>query len=185
MPPRVMLAAPTSDELRRVLGDNAGRLPFIYLESDTRVILARLADYLKGALPASRWSVGRAFGAALEIRWRRDDLSLDAQALCEDESAPPGWTPSPWNTQLDAVVHPRNVLLAGVNALNLPPDHVLAQSAREADTGGLWVSESIVRPLYYPVSDPRAERVMLRCVDYLSGGMVVLSRLCDVVPYKA
>lgn len=175
-----MLAAPEMFDLRRVLERHAERLPYLYLESETRVLLVRLTDYLAGKLPDVRWQVGRAFGPDLEMRWRRDDLSLEAQWLCEDESAPPGWTPSDWNVRLDATAQARNVLLAGVNTLTLPPDHALANAA---PNGGLWLSDSIGAPLRYPVSDPRAERVVLRCLDYTVGGIVVLTRLCDVATY--
>ncbi len=180
MPPCVLLATLDEAGLERALTSVAGDLRFVYLESETETLIAPFSDYGAGRLPALRWTVGRAFGPTLEVRWRRDDLNYDAQALSEGDIAPLAWTTSAWDAQLDPLTRARDVLLAGVNTLTLPVDHVLAKAAPD---GGMWFSESIARPLRYPVSDPRADRVTLRCVDYLAGRLVVLTRLVDLVPY--
>ncbi len=171
-----MLAALNAADLLLTLHSMSSELPYVYLESETRVSLVPLAAYLESdAQPF--WIQGRAFGPKLEIRWRRDDLTLDVQSLCEDDRVLPGWTPSDW--KLDAEAQPRDVLLAGINVAALPKDHVLF-----SPQGGLWVAESIARPLLYPIRDAYAARVVLRCLDYRSAGKVVITRLCDLAAYR-
>jgi hypothetical protein len=67
-----------------------------------------------------------------------------------------------------------------VNSTALPPDHVLYNAQPQ---GGLWIDTRIPRPLTYPAPDPQAPRVVLRCIDYLSRGLVVLTRLCALATY--
>lgn len=177
-----MLATLDSSRLSGVLSAHAASLRYVYLESETRVVLVPFTDYLHrpSSLPNARWAVGRAFGIDLEIRWRQEDLIVEAQSLSENGSAPLGWMPSDWNSQFDPNPQPRRVLLTGINSTRLPPDHVLYNARPE---GGLWVSPSVARPLVYPVSDPRAVRVALRCLDYSVNSIVVMTRLVDLVPY--
>lgn len=174
--PRVLLAALNAPDLRLTLQAASSELPYVYLESETRVVLMLLAAYLEDNAQ-TYWTQGRAFGPELEIRWRRDDLSFDVQSLCEDDRALPGWTPSDWKLDTDA--QPRDVLLAGLNVAALPKDHPLFSTQ-----GGVWIAESIARPLLYPIRDRYATRVVLRCLDYRSGGRVVITRLCDLAAYQ-
>ena len=182
MPPRLLTAALDEPALRRTLSDSGAALTTIYLESETRIVLAALSNFLgpKITLPPVRWLTGRAFGPALEIRWRLDGEQFEVTALTESDAGPKGWAESPWNPLLDPATRPRDVLLVGVNSLALPPDHVLYNAQPQ---GGLWVDTHIPKPLYYPASDPKARRVVLHCMDYLSRGLVVLTRLCSLASY--
>src|SRR5262249_40965789 len=135
----------------------------------------------KITLPPVRWSVGRAFGPTLEIRWRLDGDQFEAIALTENAALrPPGWKDSPWMSRLDSTTRLRDVLLAGVNSIALPPDHA-AYNARSG--GGLWLDQRLSRPLIYPAPDPKAKRLVLRCLDYLSRGLVVMTRMCAIETY--
>ncbi len=169
----------TLDEtgLRQTLASFNAHLKTIYLESETRIVLVPLADFLgpKIALPPVRWLTGRAFGHALEIRWRLEGDLFETAALTESDVGPANWQESQWNALLDPVTRPRDVLLVGVNSIVLPPDHILYNAQPD---GGLWIDTSVPRPLAYPAPDPKARRVVLHCLDYLSRGLVVLTRLC-------
>jgi hypothetical protein len=182
VPPRLLTASLDESRLRQTLIAFNAELRFIYLESETRVVLAHLSDFLgpKITLPPVRWLVGRAFGPVLEIRWSLENDQFEAVALTESEAGPTDWQASPWNPLLDPATRNRNVLLAGINSTALPTDHVLHNAQPQ---GGLWVDTGIPRPLYYPAPDPGARQVVLRCIDYLSRGLVVLTRLCDLGTY--
>ncbi len=182
MPPRLVTASLDESRLRQTLSAFSADLRFIYLESETRVVLAPLADFAgpKITLPPVRWLVGRAFGPALEIRWRLDGDQFEATALTESAAGPTGWQDSKWNAVLDPASRARDVLLAGVNSTALPPDHILYNAQPQ---GGLWIETRIPRPLYYPAPDSKARRLVLRCIDYLSRGLVVHTRLCDLAAY--
>jgi hypothetical protein len=182
MPPRLVTASLDEFRLRQTLSAWTADLRYIYLESETRIVLAPLADFIgpKITLPPVRWLAGRAFGPALEIRWRMEGDQFEATALAESSIGPTGWQDSPWNRLLDPATRPRDVLLAGVNSTALPADHILYNAQPQ---GGLWVETSIPRPLYYPAPDRKARRVVLRCIDYLSRGLVVLTRLSDLAAY--
>ncbi len=182
MPPRLLTTTLDEATLRRTLTTFNVLLTTIYLESETRVALSPLGDFLgpKITLPPVRWLVGRAFGPALEIRWRLEGDQFEATALTESGAGPEDWQPSPWNTQLDPTTHPRDVLLVGVNTIALPPDHIHYNAQPQ---GGLWIDTRIPRPLYYPAPDPKARRVVLHCLDYLSRGLVVITRLCGLASY--
>jgi hypothetical protein len=186
MPPQLTTATLDEAALRQALSTHATQLTTIYLESETRVVLAPLADYLgpKITLPPVRWLTGRAFGPTLEIRWRLDGAAdlFSATALTETTSSPEGWLGSPWNAILDATTRSRNVLLAGVNSTLLPSDHKLFKVQPQ---GGVWIDMRIPRPLYYPAPNPKAQQLVLQCVDYLSRGLVVITRLCALVAYDA
>jgi hypothetical protein len=168
--------------LRQTVLAYSADLRFIYLESETRVVLAPIADFIgpKITLPPVRWLTGRAFGPALEIRWRLEGDQFETTALSESAAGPTDWQDSAWNRLLDPAARPRDVLLAGVNSIALPPDHTLYNAQPQ---GGLWVETHIPRPLYYPAPDPRAQRIVMRCMDYLSRGLVVITRLCDLATY--
>jgi hypothetical protein len=182
MTPRLVTASLDESVLRQTLAAFDANLTTIYLESETRVVLVPLADFLgpKIVLPPVRWLTGRAFGPALEIRWRLESDLFEATALAESAIGPTGWQDSPWNAWLDPVTRPRDVLLVGVNSIDLPPDHVLYNAQLQ---GGLWIDTRIPRPLTYPAPDPKAQRVVLHCIDYLSHGLVVLTRLCTLATY--
>src|SRR5260221_3194588 len=142
----------TLDErgLRQVLSGLPGKpLTTIYLESETRIILTGIEDFLgpKIILPPVRWLYGRAFGPDLEIRWRQDGDQTEAIALTETGSlGPSGWRESPWMARLDPATRQRDILLVGLNTIDLPPDHA-AYNARPS--GGLWLDMKIPRPLAY------------------------------------
>src|SRR4051812_43195725 len=119
MPPRLVTASLDETALRQTLTSFSASLKTIYLESETRVVLAALADFLgpKIVLPPVRWLVGRAFGPTLEIRWRLDGDQFEAVALSETDSGPKDWQDSPWNRLLDPATRPRDVVLVGVNSI--------------------------------------------------------------------
>jgi hypothetical protein len=186
MPPRLLNATLDESALRACLSRFSADLTTIYLESETRVVLAPLPDFLgpRVTLPPVRWYVGRAFGPSLEIRWNLQGDQGDhfeAIALTESASGPSDWQPSAWNPLLDAETRSRTVLLRGVNTGALPPDHVLFDRQSQ---GGLWIESSIPHPLTYPAPEPKAERVALRCVDYLSRGYVVITRMAALDTYQ-
>jgi hypothetical protein len=184
MPPQLTTATLDESALRQALSSHATQLTTIYLESETRVVLAPLADYLgpKITLPPVRWLTGRAFGPALEIRWRLDGAAdlFNATALTETPIGPEGWQASPWNAVLDATTRHREVLLVGINSIALPPDHPLFNVQPQ---GGLWIDTRTPRPLNYLAPNPKAQRLVLKCVDYLSRGLVVITRLCALAAY--
>jgi hypothetical protein len=181
--PRIFTASLDEAQLRQVLNTFQSELNIIFLESETRVVLAPLGDFLgpKITLPPVRWLTGRAFGSNLEIRWHLEGSQFEAVALTESERGPQDWQPSGWNLKLDESTRQRNVLLMGVNIRNLSADHILYGAQPQ---GGLWIDERIPRPLNYPEIDRQAERVMLKCIDYLSRGLVVVSRLSGLAAYK-
>jgi hypothetical protein len=181
MPPRVLTATLDEGALRQTLAAHRNDLVSIYLESETRVVLAPLADFLgpRITLPPVRWLVGRAFGSTLEIRWQSDGSQFVAAALSETTIEFPDWKPSP--IKFDSDTKSRDVLLAGINNIALPIEHPLYNAQPNGD---LWIADRLPYPLRYPVSDPKVERVVLRCVDYFSRGLVVLTRLREFVTYK-
>ena len=185
MTPQVSITTIDETVLRKTLTELSGKpLTAIYLESETRIVLTGIEDFLgpKITLPPVRWLVGRAFGPMVEIRWRLDGEQFEATALTENVALKPsGWKDSPWMSRLDSVTRLRDVLLVGLNSTALPPDHA-AYNARPG--GGLWLDMQIPRPLTYPAPDPTAERVVLSCIDYLSRGLVVLTRLCALESYR-
>ena len=180
MAPRLTTASLDEAELRAVLSDQAANLPLIYLESQTRVVLAPLTDFLgpKITLPPVRWLVGRAFGPNLEIRWQMGADRFAATALTENIAGPTGWAESDWNKHLESVTKTRNMLLFGVNLDTLPPDHPLCKLPRTT----AWYDIHVPHLLNYPGVDSHARRVILRGIDYSSRGLVVLTRFCALVP---
>ncbi len=178
----------TLDEsgLRKALNEHSADLTTVYLESETRVVLTALADYLgpKITLPPVHWLVGRAFGPALEIRWHSSGDQRDqfeAVALTETNVGPTEWQANAWNPMLDAETRTRDVLLRGVNSIALPEDHLHYNAQPQ---GGLWIDTRIPRPLRYPTTEPMASRLVLHCIDYLSQGLVVITRLCTITAYR-
>src|SRR5258708_5896545 len=127
MTPQISVATLDEAALRQTLTALPGKpLTTIYLESETRIVLIGIEDFLgpKITLPPVRWSVGRAFGPTLEICWRLDGDLFEVMALTENAALkPPAWKDSPWMSRLDSATRPRNVLLAGVNSIALPPTH--------------------------------------------------------------
>ena len=182
MPPSLVNTVHDEAALRRTLTEFSSQLTTIYLESETRIVLAPLSDFIgpKIMLPPVRWLTGRAFGPTLEIRWHMDSDNFATTALSETGIGPQGWQLSTWNTILDAEPHSRTVLLRGINVSALPPDHVLHNTQ-----GGHWVDGRIPRLLNYPGVPVGAARVVLNCVDYLSQGLVVITRLCSLGVYEA
>ncbi|MEP7289688.1 MAG: hypothetical protein ABI947_28385 [Chloroflexota bacterium] len=181
--PRVLTASLNEADLRQTLTEFKANLTTIYLESETRVVLVPITDFLgpKITLPPVRWLVGRAFGPALEIRWHSEGNQFETATLTENNSGPADWQASLWNPKLDPITRPRDVLLVGTNTTSLPPEHILYNAQPQ---GGLWIDTRFPHPLNYPVADLQAQRVVLRCIDYLSRGLVVLTRLCTLAPYQ-
>src|SRR5258708_36318540 len=101
--PRIVKATLEEAELRRILNESRSELTTIYLESETRIVLAPLGDFLgpKISLPPVRWLVGRAFGPKLEIRWSMDENRFEVAALSESVNLPGGWEDSPWHSLLE------------------------------------------------------------------------------------
>lgn len=182
--PRISTATLDESGLRKVLNQFNAHLKLIYLESETRVVLTPLEDFLgpKITLPPVRWLTGRAFGPDLEIRWHLEGDLFESSALTETSKGPTDWQSSKWNAQLDPQTKPRDVLLHGLNSTALPRDHILYNAQPQ---GGMWIDTHIPRPLTYPAPDAKAERVVLRCVDYLSRGLVVVTRLCSLATYQS
>ena len=189
MPPHLTNALLDEAALRKALNDHSTALTTIYLESETRVVLTALADFLgpKITLPPLHWLTGRAFGPTLEIRWHlsgergNQGDQFEATALTESNAGPTDWRPSAWNPLLDAETRERDVLLRGVNSLTLPKDHRLHNVQPQ---GGLWIDLHIPRPLRYPTTDLAASRLMLHCIDYCSQGLVVITRLCTLKEFQ-
>src|SRR5258708_31059489 len=103
--PRLSNATLDESGLRKALNTYSAELTTIYLESETRVVLTPLADYLgpKITLPPVHWLAGRAFGPALEIRWnlsgdQRDQF--EAVALTETNVRPTDLQPRPLQAML-------------------------------------------------------------------------------------
>ena len=181
--PRISHASLDETALRKTLSKFKADLKLIYLESETRIVLSALEDFLgpKITLPPVRWLSGRAFGPDLEIRWHQEGDQFETSALTESDKGPIDWQLSKWTPLLDPQTRPRDVLLRGVNITALPSDHILHNAQPQ---GGLWIDTTIPRPLAYPAPDSKAERVVLCCVDYLSRGLVVITRLCALATYQ-
>ncbi len=179
--PRISTATLDETGLRKALSQFRGDLKLIYLESETRVVLAPLEDYLgpRITLPPVRWLIGRAFGPELEIRWHLENDLYESSTLTENNKGPADWQPGKWT--LDPTTRSRDVLLRGVNITTLSPDHFLYNAQPQ---GGTWIDIRIPRPLPYPAPDPKAERVVLQCVDYLSRELVVITRMCGLATYQ-
>jgi hypothetical protein len=184
--PHVLSASLNRGTLGAVFQAYESYLQAAYLESETRIeLLAATDEQVLGRL--NRWTHGRVFGPDLEIRWQRDDLTYQVLALFEGDTLMPRgtltvtpitqWDASPIHARLDDAARERTIRLLGVNVAALPPDHPLYDRA-----GGAWVSDQAGRLLRYPVRDPLATRVGLRCLDYLHHGSPVLTRLCALVP---
>src|SRR5260221_261791 len=127
--PQLSNATLNESGLRKALNAYSADLTTIYLESETRVVLTALADYLgpKIRLPPVHWLAGHAFGPALEIRWhlsgdQRDQF--EAVALTETNVGPTEWQANAWNPMLDAETRTRDVLVPGGNSMSLPKDHL-------------------------------------------------------------
>lgn len=122
----------------------------------------------------SLWPCGRAFNAALELRWQETPggyrLTLLAEAKILSLLVDPAW-----QTELVCdQVTPRFILLWG-------------EYDRQGESQ-TWSTTQIPRPLAYPV-DGQQERVRLAGVDYRRQGVVVATRLCglagDSAPVEA
>ena len=121
MRPGVWLTSFNVSALPDVLRIYADRVQYLYLESPTRMLLTAGHVTDTPLQDAIAWAhQGRAFGSALEVRWRRVDMLLvEAQVLWEEGHAPADitaqqivWTASEWNARLDPDSRPRAVILA-------------------------------------------------------------------------
>jgi hypothetical protein len=172
--PQVLLHTLDRDGFAALLSHQASFLKYAYCESETRVELTYFQPHL-AELPD--WTAGRAFGAKLELRWQRDDLHYELQALIEDHlSGFGGWQHAPINARLDATARERFVKLGGINVDKLPIDHVLYDPK-----GGAWADARSARLLRYPTGDAHAERLRLRCLDYTIAGYTILTRMVEIV----
>jgi hypothetical protein len=112
------------------------------------------------------WAEGRAFGADLEVRWRKVDTThYRLDVLGENQDVLPegdGWQCSP--QEIDGIRR-RKILLWG---------ELTRRSSQPAD----WREVRIPRPLIYPIPNPDSDkpRVALDCWDYLASGVVVATR---------
>ncbi len=172
--PQILLQTVDREGFDAVLNTQAILLKYAYCEMETRV---ELNYFQTNQANLSEWTTGRAFGAKLELRWRRDDLQYELQALCEDHLPGfGGWQPAPISARLDATAHERFVKLAGLNVSRLPTNHPLYDAK-----GGAWVDPRLPRLLRYPFEDALAERLRLRCLDYTVTGYTVLTRMAEIV----
>src|SRR5690242_15859377 len=109
--PRISHATLDEAALRKALNQFKADLKLIYLESETRIVLTGLEDFVgpKITLPPVRWLSGRAFGPDLEIRWHLEGDQFEASALTESSKGPTDWQSSNWNSLLDPQTRPRDV----------------------------------------------------------------------------
>ena len=123
--PRISTSTLDETGLRKALSQFKADLKLIYLESETRIILVPLEDFLgpKITLPPVRWLASRAFGPNLEIRWQLENELYEAKALTESDKGPSDWQAGKWT--LDPAARSRDVLLRGQNITSLPPEHFL------------------------------------------------------------
>jgi hypothetical protein len=172
--PQIFLNTLDREGFAAALTTHANLLKYAYCEAETRTDLLYYQPH-QATFPD--WAQGRAFGAKLELRWRRDDLQYEVQALCEDHlPGLGGWQHAPMNARLDAAPRERLIRLAGVNVSTLPPNHALYDAK-----GGAWVDPRLPRLLAYPTEDKLAERLRLRCLDYTVMGYTVLTRMVELV----
>lgn len=149
---------------------------YLYLESETTV---ELLDYDPAHLDGATWSVGRAFGPALEVRWQPAGGGLDLLLLTEaDIHVPESWHALTEETAgvpvPDAWDRPSQIMLWGTHIDHLQHPHRLA-----GEEGQAWIETRIPRPLAYPVPG-RPRNVRARVIVYRCRGRPLLTRLADL-----
>ncbi len=157
MRPQIALGALDWNSLFLVIESFSLRLKYAYLESETDISLCTFAEFMApgGEKRRERWTHGRVFGPTLEIRWRNEDLLVEAELLAEEDLVPPGWTNCPWNDRLDPDVEQCTILM------NRSDSHRMAGIIS-------------IAPLRLP-------EVSVRCVRYALKGKTIVTRLCDLV----
>jgi hypothetical protein len=177
----------TLDNLRTVLAD--ARLRWAYASRMEDTGLGWLRDLLDGrplgaplngdrpGVPLDHWTEGRAFGPDLEVDWQCEGQTYRLWALLEEGVFPAGVTwQTPSDERLSAIGSEHWILLHGT---------LDKKSLRERST---WSEARVPRHLAYPYvpedGDSLPDRVALAGQDYGRGGMVVRTRLVDVVPVE-
>ncbi len=169
--------------LRQVLSDP--RLIWVYAERMADTGLGTVDDLLNDSplgapedgnrpgVKLERWEHGRAFGPDLEIDWWREGEVFRLRALVEGD-LPKGveWSEPEDGAALVAVGVSRSILLYGTHDKKPSPDQPTWSEAR--------VPRHMAYPVQFEGSPPH--QVMLVGQDYARLGVVVLTRLVEVVP---
>lgn len=145
-------------------------LQFVYYESAEKV------DLLAYRTPQENWTIGRAFGQALEVQWSWNGKQFDLLLLTEAETAAPeGW--SEWQPVCGDdggafSSQPMTIRLYGIERRQLASYHY-----RRADdtTAPEWVETRLPRSLVYPVAG-RPKLVRVRAIVYTFGQVPLLTR---------
>jgi hypothetical protein len=147
------------ETLRDLLGGSGLKWAYV-ARLDQAKIVACVPDL------SEEWTEGRAFGADLEVRWKKADpthyrldvLSEKQEVMPEDD----GWQCSPRG--IDGIRR-RKILLWG---------ELTRRSSQPAD----WREVRIPHPLVYPIPTPdeNKSRVALGSWDYLASDIVVATR---------
>jgi hypothetical protein len=171
------------EDLQQVLSDS--RLIWVYAERMADTGLGTVVDLVNGkplgapengchpGVKLERWEHGRAFGPEIEIDWWREGEVFRLRALSNsDLPGPVEWLELEEEATLAAVGGPRLVLLHG------------SYDTGSAPTRPTWSEARVPRHLAYPVQfgGLAPQRVALLGQDYARQGIVVLTRLIEVVP---
>lgn len=142
-------------------------LPFAWQERVEETVFLTLgeADF--------SWPVGRLFGRDVEIRWERMDGERYAlQLLTETIALAPtgeGWRAYPFDDSVDGTL------------LFLRGEHRAYRKGARGEEPDEWIETITPRPLRYPIRKARFAR--LAVVHYRRGGMVLMTRMKEVLPY--
>ncbi|MGQ9626630.1 MAG: hypothetical protein ACUVV0_06970 [Anaerolineae bacterium] len=144
-------------DLAATLAPFDGELKYAYVESMAEAELVRYGEW--GDYGLAFWTLGRAFGPELEIRWEREGGDYNLLLLSEKEDfAPEGWR----KVEEAEVDEERKIFLWGT----------YRQRERK------WIETRIPRPLRYPVEGNG--RVCILACDYIKDGMTIMTRFREV-----
>jgi len=152
--------------LEQLCTEYAAHLQFVWLERVEETVFLRLdeADY--------SWPTGRLFGQDMEIRWQRLDGERYAlQLLTETIEAPTGewWIAHDFDDAVDGAM----IFLRG--------EHRAWRRGAKGDEPDEWLEVITPQPLRYPIR--KARFAQLAVVHYRHGGMVLVTRMKEVLPY--
>jgi len=176
--PHVYHRRVADEEWINVVDGYRDELAFIYAEEPADLYLEAYRR------PEARWTHGRAFGEALEVRWSRQrDGTVELLMLTERDIDAEQWEPvavaedDGASLTVDAVEE-SSVLLAGTHRRRLKSAH--RKSGEE--TPHQWIETRIPRPLVYPLPEkPHPERwAQVKVLVYRAQGRPVLMRMVDM-----
>ncbi len=153
-------------ELRELLVEWQGELTWIYIETETQLLLWWTKEIL-AKNPTTLGFTGRIFGNIGEIRWQWQVDGYEIVCVSEGNMGAAWEADSLEFDPVDVGNDRRRAILIGRLGYDSTPENPLWREARYP------------YPMVYPVK-AESERVYIECQDYRVKAVVVMSRLCCV-----